>query len=60
MSIETELVPTEFEESEIVISPSQSLSALELAALWNHRELYYFLAWRDIKVRYKQTVLGAD
>ena len=30
----------------------------ELGELWDHRELFYFLAWRDIKVRYKQTVLG--
>ena len=59
MSIETELVPTEFEESEIVISPSQGLFSLELGDLWHYRELFYFLAWRDIKVRYKQTVLGA-
>jgi len=26
--------------------------------LWNYRELFYFLAWRDILVRYKQTVIG--
>ena len=32
---------------------------LELRDLWAHRELFYFLAWRDVKVRYKQTVLGA-
>lgn len=32
--------------------------AAELAELWHHRELFYFLAWRDIKVRYKQTLLG--
>ena len=59
MSVETELVPTEFEESEILISPSQGLLSLELGDLWRYRELFYFLAWRDIKVRYKQTVLGA-
>lgn len=33
--------------------------AINLAELWNYRELLYFLAWRDIKVRYKQTILGA-
>jgi lipopolysaccharide transport system permease protein len=27
--------------------------------LWNYRELLYFLTWRDVKVRYKQTLLGA-
>lgn len=32
---------------------------LELKELWRHRELLYFLTWRDIKVRYKQTALGA-
>jgi lipopolysaccharide transport system permease protein len=32
---------------------------LELRDLWAHRDLFYILAWRDIKVRYKQTVLGA-
>jgi lipopolysaccharide transport system permease protein len=30
-----------------------------LGELWEYRELLYFLTWRDIKVRYKQTVLGA-
>ena len=34
-------------------------AALDLGDLWSHRELFYFLAWRDIKVRYKQTALGA-
>ena len=29
-----------------------------LADLWRFRELFYFLSWRDIKVRYKQTVIG--
>src|SRR5688572_21779023 len=32
---------------------------LDLKELWRYRELLYFLVWRDIKVRYKQTVLGA-
>ena len=34
-------------------------SGLDLRALWAHRELLYFLTWRDIKVRYKQTFIGA-
>jgi len=42
-----------------VIAPSRGLSALKLGDLWEYRELLYFLAWRDIKVRYKQTALGA-
>src|SRR5450432_2882416 len=33
---------------------------IELRELWAHRELLYFLVWRDLKVRYKQTILGAS
>src|SRR6185295_11072517 len=33
---------------------------LELHEIWAHRELLYFLVWRDLKVRYKQTLLGAS
>jgi len=43
----------------IVIEPSRGWFSLHLNELWQYRELLYFLAWRDIKVRYKQTVLGA-
>jgi lipopolysaccharide transport system permease protein len=43
----------------IVIKPSSGWIALKLNELWEYRELLYFLAWRDIKVRYKQTALGA-
>lgn len=46
-------------ESAVVIEPSRSWVAVDLRALWKYRELLYFLAWRDIKVRYKQTLLGA-
>jgi len=42
-----------------IIRPSQGWVALNLRDLWTYRELLYFLTWRDIKVRYKQTVLGA-
>jgi lipopolysaccharide transport system permease protein len=41
------------------IRPETGLSSLALRELWEYRELVYFLTWRDIKVRYKQTVLGA-
>jgi len=41
------------------IEPSRGWVAIKLHELWEYRELLYFLAWRDIKVRYKQTVLGA-
>ena len=41
------------------IKPGTGLASLELREFWEYRELLYFLTWRDIKVRYKQTVLGA-
>jgi lipopolysaccharide transport system permease protein len=41
------------------IEPSSGLRPINLRELWTYRELLYFLAWRDVKVRYKQTVLGA-
>lgn len=41
------------------IKPSLGWVSLRLAELWQYRELLYFLVWRDIKVRYKQTALGA-
>jgi len=47
------------QEEVIVLRPSRGWSALNLRDLWLYRELVYFLTWRDIKVRYKQTVLGA-
>ena len=42
-----------------VIEPSKGWVSLRLGALWRFRELLYFLIWRDVKVRYKQTLLGA-
>lgn len=41
------------------IRPAQGWTSLSLGEVWAYRELLYFLTWRDIKVRYKQTVLGA-
>jgi lipopolysaccharide transport system permease protein len=43
----------------VVIEPGGSWVALDLRGLWAYRELLYFLTWRDVKVRYKQTLLGA-
>ena len=43
----------------ILIQPSTGWAPLHLSELWAYRELLYFLVWRDIKVRYKQTALGA-
>ena len=42
----------------VVIEPNKGWSALDLRDLWAFRELLYFLTWRDVKVRYKQTELG--
>ena len=41
------------------IRPSRGWVSLKLGEVWEYRELLFFLVWRDIKVRYKQTVLGA-
>lgn len=41
-----------------IIKPTSGWVALNLRDLWKYRELIYFLVWRDIKVRYKQAVLG--
>jgi lipopolysaccharide transport system permease protein len=43
----------------VLIEPSRGWTSLKLHELWEYRELLYFLAWRDIKIRYKQTALGA-
>jgi len=43
----------------ILIKPSRGWVSLNFRELWEYRELLYFLIWRDIKVRYKQTALGA-
>lgn len=41
------------------IRPQRGWTGFDLQSIWNFRELLYFLLWRDLKVRYKQTVLGA-
>jgi lipopolysaccharide transport system permease protein len=43
----------------VVIEPRRGLSSLRLREVWEYRELMYFFVWRDVKVRYKQTLLGA-
>src|SRR2546421_2607530 len=43
----------------LIIRPARGWASLGLKEVWAYRELLYFLTWRDIKVRYKQTVLGA-
>ena len=46
-------------EEVIFLRPTHGLAALNLRDLWVYRELVLFLSWRDVLVRYKQTVLGA-
>lgn len=43
----------------IIIEPARGWTQLNLRELWSYRELVFFLVWRDVKVRYKQTALGA-
>ena len=43
----------------VVIEPGKRWAPINLGELWRYRELLYFLTWRDVKVRYKQTLLGA-
>ncbi|MBU1661560.1 MAG: ABC transporter permease [Chloroflexi bacterium] len=45
-------------ENQVVIEATRGWASLQLHALWQYRELLYFLVWRDLKVRYKQTALG--
>jgi len=47
------------EPGETVIERRRGWRALNVAEVWSYRELLFFLAWRDVKVRYKQTALGA-
>ncbi len=42
-----------------VIQPAHGWEAVNLGEIWSYRELLYFLTWRDVKVRYKQTAIGA-
>jgi len=51
--------PVGMSEDVFEIRPSRGWVPLHLRDLWTYRELLYFLTWRDVKVRYKQTALGA-
>ena len=53
------LQPIKAQEFHLVIEPSHSWLRLDLGDLWRYRELLFFLTWRDVMVRYKQTLLGA-
>ena len=56
---DTSLTPQSQAEEVILLKPSRGWSTLNLKDIWIYRELVYFLTWRDVIVRYKQTVLGA-
>jgi lipopolysaccharide transport system permease protein len=65
-----DVVPTQVQEQALAqteialphrrIQPTRGWVSLKLRELWTYRELLYFLVWRDVKVRYKQTLLGAS
>src|SRR3989304_1952618 len=52
-------ISTKPKEEVLILQPTRGWGSLNLSELWVFRELIYFLTWRDLKVRYKQTVLGA-
>jgi len=57
--MEAEAIPVpEPSAAETVIEPRHGWRLLDVAEIWRYRDLLFFLAWRDTKVRYKQTVLG--
>ncbi|UCE00455.1 MAG: ABC transporter permease [Chloroflexota bacterium] len=53
-------INTRSKEEVLILKPTRGWGRLNLGELWKYRELTYFLTWRDLKVRYKQTVLGAS
>ncbi len=58
-SLQSSTAPSQPQEMVLFLRPSRGWAALNLKELWHFRELIYFLTWRDVKVRYKQTALGA-
>ena len=54
----SQITKTSHEPTTIYIKPSHGLAALNLRDLWVYRELVFFMVWRDVKVKYKQTILG--
>jgi len=51
--------PRAAETQTTLIEPPRRWEALELREFWSYRELLYFLTWPDVRVRYKQTAIGA-
>ena len=58
--VQDTVLPSVTGRSPVLVIERNRWISLELRDLWAHRELFYFLAWRDVKVRYKQTALGAS
>lgn len=54
------IIPENFQSQKEItlIESSKFISSLDIKGIWNYRELLYFLALRDVKIRYKQTLLG--
>lgn len=55
----TAIAPSSISQEPLRIAPSRGWFSIGLGELWAYRELLYFFVWRDIKVRYKQTFIGA-
>ena len=58
-SVEEDILPVSTDPF-IRIRPSKGWVSLDFEEMWRYRELLYFFVWRDIKIRYKQTILGAS
>jgi lipopolysaccharide transport system permease protein len=59
MAATEQLTPAGADGRVTVIQPARGWASLDLRELWEYRELLYFLVWRDVKIRYKQTAVGA-
>jgi lipopolysaccharide transport system permease protein len=59
LAFDSRQVKTSAKLPSMLIRPPRGWASLGLSELWEYRELLYFLTWRDVKVRYKQTALGA-
>ncbi len=58
--INSSALSTEYTQTPTIIEPRKGWWQLNWRDLWAYRELLFFLVWRDVKVRYKQTLLGAS
>lgn len=59
MSTTVQTVTDRSSADSVILRPSRGLASFGLRELWRYRELLFFITWRDVKVRYKQTALGA-